>query len=255
MLTGNELKAKIEELVVQYVAEYPDKYQIPKVWRKPLVGYANAKEGYVRDLKQIVLDTHFMPEDFMKDPNVVISYFIPFQQELAQTNVGIESNLASQEWGDAYAYTNEMMGRLSTYLAEELNHMGYRAVVPDNVGLLPDKLKSNWSQRHMAYAAGLGTFGINNLLITKSGCCGRYHSVVANIPVEPDTPLERENCLFKREGLCKKCIANCFQGALTENGFDRFKCFEACKKNSAINGGSQVCGKCATNIPCAFTAL
>lgn len=253
-MCGNELKSKIEEMIIEFVAKYPKENNLPEIWRTPLVGFANAKEGYIRSLKEVVIETHAMPEEFLENPNVVISYFIPFKKELADTNVGIEDNAASAEWAEAYKVTNAMMGKLSAYLAEELNEMGYRAAVPGNAGMLLDALKSNWSQRHVAYAAGLGTFGINNMLITKDGCCGRYNSVVADIPVEPDKPLEHENCLYKSKGLCKKCVSNCFQGALTEEGFDRFKCFEACKKNEE-RFGVDVCGKCATNIPCAFTAL
>lgn len=253
-MCGNELKKKIEDIVIEYVAKYPEENGTPDIWRTPLVGYADAKEGYIRTLKEVVIDTHAMPEDFLEGANVVIAYFIPFKKELAATNIGVEDNAASAEWAEAYKVTNTMMGKLSTYLAEELNKMGYRATVPVNAGLLSDSLKSNWSQRHVARAAGLGTFGINNMLITKEGCCGRYNTVVADIPVEPDKPLEHENCLYKSKGLCKKCVTNCFYGALTEEGFDRFKCFEACEKNREVFG-VDVCGKCATNIPCAFTAL
>lgn len=35
---------------------------------------------------------------------------------------------------------------------------------------------SEWSHRHAAYIAGLGIFGINNMLITNKGCVGRIPS-------------------------------------------------------------------------------
>lgn len=249
-----ELRAKIEELIVDFVARYPKENNLPEIWRTPLVGYADARNGYIRELKDIVIDTHAMPEEFLENPTVVIAYFIPFKKELAATNIFVPDNSASEEWADAYKGTNAMMAKLSAYLAEELQNMGYRAAVPTSGGLLGETLKSNWSQRHVAYVAGLGTFGINNLLITKDGCCGRYNTVVADIPVTPDQPLTHENCLYKSKGLCKKCVSNCFPGALTETGFDRFKCFEQCEKNKEIYG-VDVCGKCAVDIPCAFTAL
>ena len=78
------------------------------------------------------------------------------------------------------------------------------------------------------------------MLISQEGCCGRYNSIVADIPVEPGHHLEEENCLYKS------------RGALTVEGFDREKCFAACEKNLAVYG-VDVCGKCDTNIPCAFT--
>lgn len=250
-MNGNELKNYIRNYIVSFVEDYPAKNGMERIWRTPLVGYADVNLPFVRNLKEIVTEVHMMPEDVLENPKVVISYFIPFTKDLERTNVGVEDNKASVQWADAYKATNKMMGELSAHLAEELNKMGYRAAVPTGKGMLYDELKSDWSQRHMAYAAGLGTFGINNMLITREGCCGRYHSIVADIPVEADAPLQEENCLYKSKGLCKKCVSNCFSGALTTEGFDRFKCFEACEKNMAIYG-VDICGKCVTDIPCAF---
>lgn len=36
----------------------------------------------------------------------------------------------------------------------------------------------------------MGPFGVNNILITKVECCGRYSTIVTNLDVEPDSPLE-----------------------------------------------------------------
>ncbi len=251
MLEGQQLKDAIRGLAAQYVADYQKEKGLPNLWRTPVVGFADAYDPYIQNLKNLVTESHKLPQDFMEDPKIVISYFIPFTKELAGTNVGVEENKASGEWGNAYNVTNKMMGELAEYLAAEIVKMGYRAVAPEGVKMYFDILKSNWSQRHIAYAAGVGTFGINNLLITKDGCCGRYYSLVADIPVEPEHALEEENCLYKSKGLCKKCVENCFSGALTVDGFDREKCFKVCEKNSE-RVGAQVCGKCVTNIPCAF---
>jgi len=250
-MEGTCLKEKIQELIAEYVEKYQAEKLPVKIWRTPIVGYADAKDPYFKALKNVVVEAHKVPEDFMENPNIVISYFIPFTKELERTNVGVKDNLASNEWSKAYNDTNTMMGELNHYLVEELNALGYRAAVPEGVRMLTDVVKSNWSQRHVAYAAGLGTFGINNLLISSEGSCGRYNSIVADIPVEADKPLEQENCLYKAKGICKKCVENCFSGALTVDGFDRFKCFEICTMNMEISN-ADVCGKCATDIPCAF---
>ncbi len=253
MMEGKQWKEYIRKLAAEYVEKYPKEHQIPQLWRTPLVGYADANEPYIRNLPRLITKAHKLPEDFMENPTVVISYFIPFRKELAETNIGVENHAASREWAEAYGITNTMMSELNIYLAEEINRKGGRAVVPEGVGMLEDIVRSNWSQRHLAYAAGLGTFGINNMLITREGCCGRYNSIVADIPVEPGHRSKEENCLYKSRGLCGKCVKNCFSGALTLNGFDRNKCYETCKKNYEIYG-EDVCGKCDTDIPCAFTA-
>lgn len=252
-MNGREWEETIEKLVISYVKEYREEKGLPNLWRTPLVGYADANDPYIQRLPELVADVHKLPQDFMKNPKVVISYFIPFTKELERTNVGIEDHSASEEWADAYKATNAMMASLNEYLVEKIQELGGRAAVTEGVGMLYDILKSNWSQRHIAYAAGLGTFGINNMLITKEGCCGRYNSIVADIPVQQKERPTEENCLYKSKEICKKCVKNCFSGALTTEGFDRRKCFETCEKNMAVYG-VDVCGKCVTDIPCAFTA-
>jgi len=130
-------------------------------------------------------------------------------------------------------------------------------------------LKSNWSHRHFARAAGIGTFGVNNMLITKSGCCGRYSTIVTNLHIEPDAPLDDEYCLYKKNGSCGVCVKHCPSGALTLDGYDRHKCYTVLRKNAELytefgssyidesgkmpnSVGSEVCGKCLVNTPCTF---
>ncbi len=251
MQNGNQLKELIQIEAINFVKAYPNAQNYPNIWRTPLVGFADAKSSYFCTLPQIASATHKMPEDFLDNPSIVISFFLPFSEELANTNINVPSNAASQEWANAYNYTNDLMIDLSTHLVNFIVQMGYRAAAPTGVIMEEGVLRSCWSQRHIAYAAGLGTFGINNMLISEKGCCGRYGSVIADIPVTPSYPLETEYCLYKQNGSCKKCIQNCFTGALTLEGFDREKCYAACRRNIA-NTGVDVCGKCDTDIPCAY---
>jgi hypothetical protein len=44
---------------------------------------------------------------------------------------------------------------------------------------------SNWSERHSAYIAGLGTFCLSYSLISEKGCAGRYGTVVTDLDLEP----------------------------------------------------------------------
>ena len=54
---------------------------------------------------------------------------------------------------------------------------------------------SNWSERHMAHAAGLGTFGLCDGLITAKGKAMRVGSVVARIKLPP-TPRPYETLVW-----------------------------------------------------------
>ena len=53
--------------------------------------------------------------------------------------------------------------------------------------------------------AGVGTFGINHMLITETGCCGRGGSVVTDMELDPTPMLQEELCLFRRDGSCGAC--------------------------------------------------
>lgn len=149
------------------------------------------------------------------------------------------------------------------------SNTGSAGVTPKAVTFYQDRLISDWSHRHIAYAAGLGTFGLNNMLLTRHGCCGRFSTVITNLDLETGQPLTEEYCLYKKNGTCGVCVKHCPTGALTFHGYDRFRCYALCQENAKLytqfgssytnedgtganSVGSEVCGKCITGSPCAF---
>jgi epoxyqueuosine reductase QueG len=248
-VTDTRWKGIIDDAVRRFISDYLEERGLENIWRTPDVKYADAAHPGFRDLKKLVLESHFMPEDFLPTPRTVISYFLPFVEPLAAENVN--GRQASDSWARAYNVTNEMAVHLNDHLVKAVNDLGYRAAVPQNIGTLRDVLKSRWSQRHVARLAGHGTFGLNNMMITEQGCTGRFFSVVADLPVVPDAVVTRERCLYKRNGTCGVCAARCVAGALTPRGFDRWKCGKMCGENEIAKGAS-VCGKCVVGIPCSF---
>ncbi len=244
---------------------------ISTIWGVPLVGFADAAHPYILALKNIISPSHSIPTDVLDDASIILAYYVPFTKELAKTN-SKNNRLASPEWALAYEQTNAMFGELNMHLVEYLISMGYKAAVSkETMTFDRNKLISNWSHRHFAYAAGLGTFGLNNMLVTKNGCCGRYFTIVTNLDAEPDKPMIEELCLYKKNGGCGICVRNCPIGALSLSGYDRQKCYSLLRENAEIytgfgssyaddtdgdgnvkNEGSEVCGKCVTASPCAL---
>lgn len=253
------LKKEIECFIRQYETRVQTK------WGAPLLGFADAD---LSRLKTIVSPEHGLAGDVIEKPTVILAYFIPFCEEMARTNT--KRGLASPQWARAYEETNAMFTELNRYLIRVLEEHGYRGAVSPEAGAFDrEHLISNWSQRHIAYQAGLGTFGLNNMLITEKGCCGRISTVVTDLDVEPDAPLAEELCIYKRSGKCGLCADRCPSGALTREGYDRKKCFQVCQENAKVyncygnsyashageaaeNTGSEVCGKCVAGMPCAF---
>ncbi len=258
------MKTALQREIRNFLDEYEKRPDIETKWGRPQVGFADANSPYIRGLKDVIAPTHSLPEDVLKGAKIVVVYYTPFTSELAKTNLPGEL-LASKEWARTYEETNAMFGPLTQHLIAYLEKAGYRgAVSPETQTFDREKCISNWSHRHFAYAAGLGTFGANNMLLTREGTCGRFFSFVTDLDVVPDSPMEEELCLHKKNGSCGICFKNCPTEALRADTYDRMKCFALIEKNAEVhkefgcsydceeNTGTQVCGKCITYSPCAF---
>jgi epoxyqueuosine reductase QueG len=249
------LKGAISDVISRFIDDSCVSGGLENIWRTPVVRYADVFRKEVSDLKRVVHSEHYMPWDILENPRTIISYFLPFTPEVAKNNMTGEA--PSHAWAEAYVRTNAMAGLLNDKIALAVREMGFRASVPKNIGTIGgDVIKSRWSQRHIAWLAGHGTFGVNNMLISDSGSCGRYFSVVTDIPVKTgDIELE-ERCLHKRNAACLVCVRRCPTGALTMDGFDRRRCYETCMKNALaftdLNAEADVCGKCDVGLPCSF---
>ena len=233
------------------------------IWREPLVSIVSADHPDFTLLPRIAAEDHFMPGDILAGAKSVIVYFIPFTRELGQTN--LRNRNASAEWARAYVDTNRLIESISTAVSKHIAASGYGAsALPATHNFDEARLVSRWSHRHIAWIAGMGSFGINNMLITERGSCGRYGSVVAALPPPlpeagkgtADQAGRVERCRFKIDGSCGACVKRCVNGALTIDSFDRHRCYEMCLENGALHSGLEgppaVCGKCATGVPCAW---
>lgn len=247
------MKQRIQNELEKWIDSYCEENHCLHIWKTPIIKYADAASTDMMRLKEIVSPSHNVPQDFLPSATVVLSYFLPFKKEIAESNISGET--ASATWANAYNTTNAMAVYLNLHLKEFIEQHGFKAEIPQNTGYRDGVLMSDWSQRHIAYLAGHGTFGKNNLLISDIGSCGRYFSVVTSLPVIPDAPVTKERCLYKKNGTCGLCIKRCFAGALTAEGFDRHKCYTSCLKNEALFPGAGVCGKCAVGLPCSFHGL
>ena len=251
---SNVMREKIERFAEGFVKEYPVRNRTSTEWERPLVGFASASDPLCAELKGWVSETHFLPGDLRADARTVIVYFIPFNRKTVISNR--RGKRASVEWAAAYIETNRLITDLSHHLSGELEKEGYQsALVPPTHNFDEQRLVSNWSHRHLAWIAGLGTFGLNNMLITEKGCCGRLGSLVTNAFIEPTPRPDKEYCLFKRDGSCKKCVDHCTYGALKVDSYDRKRCYEVCLINAETHaplGLADVCGKCVSGVPCSF---
>ena len=264
------MKEQIEHEISEFIRAYDAKTDsmTGKLWREPIIGYADVNHPYISRLPEIVCSTHQMPQDVMPDATVVLCCFVPFSRDVTLSNKSTDY-LASPEWAQAYEYTNAMFPEMNEMIITFLEKNGYKGMVAPESKIFDNKiLKSNWSHRHFAYVSGIGTFGLNNMLITKAGCSGRLTTIVTNLNVQPGEPMQEELCFYKRRRICGTCVKHCPANALTFEGYDRMKCYEQCWENAKVYtqfgssylnkdgaenaAGSEVCGKCVTYAPCTY---
>jgi epoxyqueuosine reductase QueG len=193
----------------------------------------------------------------------VISWILPQREKVRETNRRARK-YPSEEWARIRVYGEAFNVALRQHVVERLRELGHAAVAPmlaPNWTIVQSQrfsFASSWSERHAAHAAGLGTFGLCDGLITPRGKAMRAGSVVAQVAIEP-TPRpyadHRAYCLFFHNGTCGKCIDRCPVSAITESGHDKIKCQkhlvrsrEHVKKTYGFQGYG--CGLCQVGVPC-----
>ena len=244
-----------------------------KYWDKPLIGFAAGDDPFFRQYKKIIGSFHLTPKEFFEkafgkrknpQPVSVISWILPASEAVRKSNRK-EKEYPSRLWAHARDFGEQFNVKLRDHIVSLLGRKGYKAVAPMNSPhfrrLRSPKvgLASNWSERHNAYACGLGTFSLSDGLITPKGKAMRIGSVITDLPLKPSEriyPHYRANCLYYFNKTCKVCAARCPAGAITEKGHDKDKCFEYCysvvgqAKKDEYGVQAKGCGLCQTKVPC-----
>lgn len=249
-------RALIADEIGKFVSSYHESKGTKTDWGEPLVGVASAADPLWTERGRMISATHCSPEDMLEGAKSVICWFIPFKKETVMTNAGGE--LPSEEWDTAYLETNVMLGELKVRVRELLEEAGFRGdEKPTVYNYSQEGYVSDWSHKTAAYVAGLGTFGLHNMLITEKGCCGRLGSIVTDLELPADGRSGKENCLFLAGGGCGACISKCPAGAIGAEGYCRKTCGDyiyATPMRTTELGTADTCGKCAAMVPCSFEA-
>ena len=244
-----ELRARLSDLVATASPASGRRW-----WREPLLAAAPA-DGRFLELKRIVSPDHALPGDLLSGAMAVVVYFIPFQPELLRANAG--GTMAIHDWGLAYVETNALIGQVNAALADLFRQAGFAAAVtPATHNYDQERLMSAWSHKHLGHLTGLGRFGRNCQLITPAGCGGRLGSLVTTAPLR-DAPLtsDEHDCLDRAGRPCLACAAKCPAGAISADGFDRFRCNAHLIENDHLLGdlpSTHVCGTCQAMVPCSL---
>ena len=242
-------------------------------WDDVLVGFASGADQIWQQYKEVVGAFHWTPWEVFSqhcpgqpasvEELTVVSWVLPQREAVRKTNRRARK-YPSESWARIRVYGEEFNAALRRHVVASLEQAGHAAVAPmlaPNWTIVKSErfsYASSWSERHAAHAAGLGTFGLCDGLITAKGKAMRVGSVVARVALEP-TPRpyadHRAYCLFFADGTCGKCIDRCPVRAITEAGHDKEKCRrhlarsrEYVQETYQFTGYG--CGLCQAGVPC-----
>jgi hypothetical protein len=268
----------LERAIIRFVQESPAnrrKVDGGKYWDLPLVGFASGEDPLFKQYKKIIGKFHLTPREifdltFGKSKKTralsVISWVLPASEDNRKSNRK-ENKYPSLLWAHARDFGEQFNVKLRNHVVSLLTKKGFKAVAPMNSPawkrLMSTRvgIASNWSERHVAYACGLGAFGLSDGLITAKGKAMRVGSVVTDLPLNPSGkiyPGHHANCLYYFNTTCMTCAARCPAGAITAKGHDKDKCYEysyrVCLKDKKAEYGVTItgCGLCQTKVPCEF---
>lgn len=223
---------------------------IERIYDIPLTGAARAEDPLFFKLREpeVVGEHHMLPADWLPGARTVLSYFLPYSWDIREANR--TPGLPAKKWLYGRIEGEAVNNALRTYLVEELAGEGHRALAPpqDPRYKVQDR-RSNWSERHAAYIAGLGTFGLSKSLITEKGCAGRYGSIITDAEIQA-TPRAYQG-VYDYCSYCYSCIQRCPAEAIREEGKDIPVCSQYLDREIKPRFVPRYgCGKCQTAVPC-----
>ena len=268
----------IEKAIIQFTKKSPAnrrKVDGGRYWDQPLVGFASGDDPLFRQYKKIIGKYHLTPREIFEltfgkgqrsKQISVISWVLPASEDIRKSNRK-EDRYPSLLWAHTRDFGEKFNVKLRDHIASLLTKKGHPAVAPMNSPhwreLKSPKIRhtSNWSERHVAYACGLGAFGLSDGFITPKGKAIRLGSVVTNLPLRPSRkrfPHPYFNCLYYFNQTCRRCAERCPTGAITARGHDKDKCCEYLDngidkaKTKEYGVTTAGCGLCQTRVPCEF---
>jgi len=233
-----------------------------KIFEAPILAFGAADDPYFKVLKESqAIGEHFiLPHEWLPNAKTVISFFLPFTEEIKRSNAR-DIEWPSEQWLHGRIEGQDFLNKLSRYLKSELINAGYHSLVPSSDKKFRSKwgtntsvittptFTSNWSERHVAFVCGLGTFGLSKGLITSKGIAGRFGSIITELQLDSDTRAYED--IYEYCSMCGACVKNCPVNAITiDQGKDHRICSDFLDETAEKFKPRYGCGKCQVGVPC-----
>jgi hypothetical protein len=278
----------LERAIKEYVCTSPlnhlTAFENAPMVEEPIVAFGDGNDPIFQNLKGVIGEFHMTPREILE--KYVESKHWRFSAISGIRDVGVVSwalPLAhdvrfperTSPYGGSPRYNHSrwigirLYECLEQYVASLLEVLQCHAVAPTQSKFFEIKemsggwLAANWSERHVAYACGLGTFGLNGLMITSRGCAVYLGSVVCDRALTP-TPRAVSHvahCPYFLDGSCGLCMSHCTGSAIGKDGRSNIACLTNLRDEQAAHiiqmglheglvGPAPACGRCSTGLPC-----
>ncbi len=176
--------------------------------------------------------------------NYAISVGIPLSVAVMDTL----TNHPNMLYKTHYRQINHTLNDIAFKISSEINKLGFESIpIPASQMIKWKPMRAHLSHREIAFKAGLGWRGRNNLLVNKKyGSQVRLVTILTDLDLPTDRPVETD-C-----GDCYACLEACPVGAISEE-YEDFNLDSCRKKVSEFarpeNIGTYICGLCLQACP------
>ena len=245
-----------------------------------LVGFCDGNDPIFEEYKEIIGDFHLTPaEAYTKycekkemtcstEKLSVVAYILPAMEATKKENLEYSKDMPSERWAHTRLFGEKASRKLRAHLLSELKKEEINGVTPMEERFLFKTHRkhkkgvwaSTWSHRHMAFAAGLGSFGWSDGFLNEKGKAMRCGSIVIDFKLPSDAdkrPPDPYYYCLKCGECAKRCPVDAIKPNDPTNGtiHDKKTCGNHVmstppyvKKNYGIN--IYGCGLCQVGVPC-----
>lgn len=211
----------------------------------PLIGFASVDRWELPPFLPW-MPPEFYPQNVIPGTKTVIVIGLPVILPIIETTPSIY-------YHELYRTINLLLDQFAYRISLFLDEEGHSAVGITRDGyasleVLKESPIAAFSHRHAAYFAGLGTFGVNNTLLTKRyGPRVRFVSILTSAEIAPDPVMEERLCIR-----CMRCVDHCpvkaiEAGYYPEHVIDKGRCTS--HNASLSRRGISPCGICIKVCP------
>jgi epoxyqueuosine reductase len=212
----------------------------------------NELKGYLKGLGASLVgiaDLSNVDTSSFNNMNYGIAFAIKIESKIIESlNEG-----PTKEYYEEYNQINKDLDNIVILCVKYIEGQGYNAIGQTSTYVTRDNnLTTPLPHKTVATRAGLGWIGKNALLTTpKYGSAIRISSVITNMPLLTDIPINESKC-----GTCTNCVVACPASAIKgtvwnltltrDELLDPFKCRKKARELSHAKIGVEIslCGKC-----------